>query len=70
MSPSAAIKRGKAGVWLLAAVLSLTITVSGLAASSTTKPVITAEASTALAQMGQTLLGKQFSFQAAGSAAH
>jgi hypothetical protein len=64
MSPSAAIKRGKAGVWLLAAVLSLTIRVSGLAASSTTKPVITAEASTALAQMGQTLLGKQFSFQA------
>jgi hypothetical protein len=65
MSVSAAIKRGKAGAWLLAvALLSLTITDPALAASSATKPAITAEASAALGQMGQTLLSKQFSFQA------
>ena len=64
MSASAAIKRGKAGVRVLAAaLLSSIIVFPALAASSTAKPAITAEASTALAQMGQTLLGKQFSFQ-------
>ena len=65
MSASAAIKRGKMGVRLLAIVLLLSIIAfSALAASSTAKPAITAEASTAVAQMGQTLLSKQFAFQA------
>ena len=49
---------------LTAALLSFTVMFPAFGASSTAKPVITPEASAALAQMGQTLLGKQFSFQA------
>jgi hypothetical protein len=55
----------KAFVGLVAAsLMSVAAMAPGFGASSTTKPTITPEASAALAQMGQTLLGKQFSFQA------
>jgi hypothetical protein len=47
-----------------AGLISFIFMATALGASSTAKPTITAEASTALAQMAQTLLGKQFSFQA------
>jgi hypothetical protein len=65
MSASASIRRGKTSARLLAAaLLSLTIIFPVLGASPTAKPGISEETSAALAQMGQTLLGKQFSFQA------
>jgi hypothetical protein len=62
-SLSASIRNGAAVASVLAAGL-MSFIVPALAASPTAKPTITAEASAALAQMGQTLLGKQFSFQA------
>jgi hypothetical protein len=49
---------------LVAGLISFIFMAPALGASSTAKPTITPEASAALAQMGQTLLGKQFSFQA------
>jgi hypothetical protein len=49
---------------LTAGVISFIFVPPALSAPSAAKPAITAEASAALSQMGQTLLGKQFSFQA------
>jgi hypothetical protein len=55
----------KAFVGLVAgSLMSVAAMAPAFGASSTAKPTITPEASAALAQMGQTLLGKQFSFQA------
>jgi hypothetical protein len=63
MSASALTTSSQTGGRLLAAAfLFLAFTVSALGAPA--KPVVTEDASAALAQMGQTLLGKQFSFQA------
>ncbi len=65
MSTAASIRSGMSGVrWLSAALLSFTVMFPAFGASPAAKPTITAEASAALAQMGQALLGKQFSFQA------
>jgi hypothetical protein len=65
MSLSASIRNGAVISSILAAGLISTIfMVPALAATSTAKPLVSPEASTALAQMGQTLLSKQFSFQA------
>ena len=49
---------------VMAGLVSIAALVPAFGASSTTKQTITPEASAALAQMAQTLLGKQFSFQA------
>jgi hypothetical protein len=66
MSASASIRSGRTAVRLLAAASLLSVPVLGpaLGASLTAKPSISEEAKTVLSQMGQTLLGKQFSFQA------
>jgi hypothetical protein len=65
-SASASIRSGRTAVRLLAAasLVSVAVLGSALGASPTPKPAISEEASAALSQMGQTLLGKQFSFQA------
>src|SRR5277367_13643 len=49
---------------VMASLISIAALAPGFGASSTAKPTITPEESAALAQMAQTLLGKQFSFQA------
>jgi hypothetical protein len=65
MSAPTSVSSGRTGMRLLAAsLLSVAITAPALGASPTPKPAISQEASAALSQMGQTLLGKQFSFQA------
>ncbi len=65
MSAPTPTRSGKTRSGLLAAaLLSFTVAVPALAAEPTAKPGITEEASAALKQMSQTLLGKQFSFQA------
>jgi hypothetical protein len=63
MSALASARRGRIGVWLFAAGL-LSVAVMAPAFGASPKPVISEDASAALSQMGQTLLGKQFSFQA------
>ena len=65
MSSAASIGSGISSVRLLsAALLSFTVMFPAFGASSTAKPTISAEASAALTQMAQSLLSKQFSFQA------
>jgi hypothetical protein len=65
MSLSAFIRNTAAVASILAAgLVAFIFMVPAFAASPAAKPTITAEAGAALAQMGQTLLGKQFSFQA------
>jgi hypothetical protein len=65
MSASSSITSGRTAVRFLAAsLLSVAALGSAVGASPAAKPAISEEASAALSQMGQTLLGKQFSFQA------